>query len=395
MMTSKITLFAVALAIAFTAACHKKQVVQEKAITPVRVAAVDVYQPKSGARYSAAILPGRQVSLSFRLSGLVSSIYRTPANRGLEPGDMVNAGSVLATIRQDDYNHSAAQARSQLDAARDYNKSAAAQVAQAEASLVKAEADFARAQALIDSKSLTRPEFDSAKTQRDVAVAQLNAARAALDQAGAQVRNAEAALSTARLAQTDTALVAPFMAAVVQRNVELGMMAGPSSAAYTLADIATVKAAFGVPDTVVVKLRKGRNISVTVEALPGREFQGSVTSIAAVADADTRLFQVEIAIDNRSMMLKPGMIAALELENESVAPAVPVVPLSAVVRDRTNPSDFSVMVVEGKVAKARRVSLGSTFGEMLAVTSGLKPGELVIRAGGTLVTDGEAVEVIR
>jgi hypothetical protein len=52
------------------------------------------------------------------------------------------------------------------------------------------------------------------------------------------------------------------------------------------------------------------------------------------------------------------------------------------------------MVVEGKVAKARRVDLGPTFGELLAVTSGLKPGELVIRSGGTMVNDGEAVEVM-
>jgi hypothetical protein len=69
--------------------------------------------------------------------------------------------------------------------------------------------------------------------------------------------------------------------------------------------------------------------------------------------------------------------------------------MSAVVRDRLNPADFAVMVVEGKVAKTRRVGLGPTFGELLAITSGLKPGEMVIRAGGTMVNDGEAVEVIQ
>ena len=52
------------------------------------------------------------------------------------------------------------------------------------------------------------------------------------------------------------------------------------------------------------------------------------------------------------------------------------------------------MVVEGKVAKSRRVSLGQTFGDVLAVTSGIKPGETVIRAGATMVVDGEMVEVI-
>ncbi len=373
-------------------ACHK-QVATEQTVTPVRVAAVDMYQPKSGARYSASILPGRQVSLAFRVSGFVTDIRRL-GGRGLEPGDIVTGGTVLARLREEDYSNSSAQAESQLASARESQKSAAAQLAQAKASHAKAEADFARARTLIESQSLTRPEFDSARAQLDVTSAQVEAARAQLDSATAQIRNAEASMATARLAQKDTALVAPFTASVLQRNVEIGVLAGPSLTAYSLADIGTVKAAFGVPDTVVVQMRPGRAIAISIEAIPGREFRGMVSSVASVADTDTRLFQVEVAIPNPGMLLKPGMIASLALQDTMPAPPVPVVPLSAVVRDRTNPASFAVMVVEGKVAKARRVGLGSTFGELLAVTSGLKPGETVIRAGGTMVNDGETVEVI-
>jgi RND family efflux transporter MFP subunit len=374
------------------AACHK-QVAPEKTVTPVRVTAVNTYQPKNGARYSATIFPGRQVNLAFRVSGLVTGIHRVGA-RWLEPGDIVPTGTVLAQLRQEDYRATSSQAQSQLDAAKETQKTATAQLAQAQASHAKAEADFARARTLIESQSLTRPEFDSARAQLDVTSAQVQAARAQLDATAAQIRNAEASIVTARLAQNDTALVAPFTASVVQRNVEIGMLAGPSVVAYSLADIATVKAAFAVPDTAVVQMRPGRTIGISVEALPGHEFRGTVTSIASVADTDTRLFPVEISIDNREKLLKPGMIASLTLSDAKPAPAVLVVPLSAVVRDRANPADFAVMVVEGKVAKARRVDLGPTFGELLAVTRGLRPGELVIRSGGTMVNDGEVVEVM-
>jgi multidrug efflux system membrane fusion protein len=313
----------------------------------------------------------------------------------LEPGDIVSAGAVLAKLREEDYGNTTAQAQSQLDGAREAQKSARAQLAQAQASHAKAEADFGRAKALIESQSLTRPEYDAAKAQLDVTTAQVEAARAQIDVTAAQIRTAEAAIANARLNQGDTALLAPFAASVVQRNVELGMMAGPSQVAYTLADISTVKASFGVPDTVAVQLKSGKNIAIRAEALPGAEFQGTVTAVAAVADADTRLFQVEIALPNPRMTLKPGMIASLTLNAAGAEPvAVPVVPVSAVVRDRDNPSDFTVMVVENKVAKARRVSLGPTFGDVLAVTSGVKPGEYVIRAGATLVSNGEVVEVI-
>ncbi|MGC4051409.1 MAG: efflux RND transporter periplasmic adaptor subunit [Paludibaculum sp.] len=376
------------------AACQRHKEPTAKPVTPVKVSAVDMYHPKSAARYSASILPARQVSLSFRVSGFVQNLYRV-GGRGLEPGDIVPAGTVLARLREDDFHHSTTQATSQLDATKETLKSAAAQLAQMQASQVKADADFARAQALFETQSITRPEFDSARAQRDVAAAQVAAARANVDSAASNVRNAEGGVGTARLAQLDTALVAPFVASVVQRNIEIGMLAGPSQIAYSLADIGTVKAVFGVPDTVVVQLKHGRPLNLTVEALPGREFKGVISAIAAVADSETRLFQVEVEIANGARQLKPGMIAALELEEGAAASPVPVVPLSAVVRDRANPADFAVMVVEGKTAKARRVALGPTFGERLAVTAGLRPGELVISAGGTMVNDGDSVEVLR
>jgi multidrug efflux system membrane fusion protein len=142
-------------------------------------------------------------------------------------------------------------------------------------------------------------------------------------------------------------------------------------------------------------LKPGKPVAITVEALAGREFHGTVTAVAAVADAETRLFQVEISMLNPSLALKPGMIASLTLTDSGAAPArMPVVPVGAVVRDHDNPADFMVMVVENKVAKARRVSLGPTFGDILAVTGGVRPGEFVIRSGASMVANGQFVEVI-
>jgi RND family efflux transporter MFP subunit len=376
------------------AACHRETPTLEKTITPVRVAAVDLYQPRGGGRYSASIAPGRQVSLAFRVSGVVTGLYRI-GGRSLEPGDLVTGGTTLAQLREEDYRNTTAHAQSQLDGAREAQKSARAQLAQADASRAKAEADFTRARTLLESQSLTRPEFDAAKAQFDVTAAQVEAARAQVDSAAAQIRTAEASIASARLNQGDTTLVAPFSASVVQRNVELGMISGPTVVAYTLADISTVKAAFGVPDTVAVELKPGRRVGVRVDALPVTDFHGAVTAVASVADAETRLFQVEITLPNPGLKLKPGMIASLTLgENGAATPAVPVVPVSAVIRDREKSGDFMILVLENKVARARRVSLGPTFGDVLAVTSGVKPGELVIRAGATLVKDGETVEVI-
>lgn len=383
----------VVIPIILLAACSRPEPKLETAIVPVRVKPVEMFQPAVEKRYSATITPGRQVNVGFRVSGIVTDIHRGHG-RGLEPGDIVTGGTVLARLRQEDYQNSVAQAQSQMEAARESQRSAEAQLAQSRASQFKADADFQRAMKLIGSQSLTRPEFDSAKSQFDAATAQVEAAKAQIDSAAAQIRNAAANLASARLSQRDTLLTAPFTAAVVQRNVELGALAGPSQPAYTLADIGVVKASFGVPDTVMVQLRVGRKVSFSVEALDGREFQGVISAIAAVADSETRLFQVDVSIDNPGHLLKPGMIASIGLGDTGPVKPVPVIPLAAVVRDRANPNEFAVMVVEGTIARARKISLGSAFGEMLEVSSGLRPGELVIRTGGTMVNDGASVEVI-
>src|SRR5262249_57288387 len=94
------------------AACHREGPKLEKPVTPVRVTSVDLYQPKGGGRYSASIMPGRQVSLSFRVSGLVTQIHRI-GSRGLGPRGIVSGGTVPAQVREADYPHATAPAASQ------------------------------------------------------------------------------------------------------------------------------------------------------------------------------------------------------------------------------------------------------------------------------------------
>jgi RND family efflux transporter MFP subunit len=380
------------------ASCSRQAPAVERTATPVRVAAVEMFEPALTERYSASIAPGRQVTLAFRVSGYVQEVGQTRGPdgraRALEPGDIVAAGTVLARLREEDYQIQVEQAQGGADTARENEKAAAGQLVQARAAFTKAEADFTRAKNLFASQSLTRPDLDTAQAQYDSARGDLQAAQAQQDAAAAQIRTAGATLASARLAQRDTSLTAPFTAAVVQRNIDIGMLVAPGTQAYTLADVSNVKATFGVPDSVAVQMKPGTAVSIAFEALPDQRFNGTVNAIAAVADQNTRLYQIEVSLRNERRLLRPGMIASLSIAAAAPVPPVSVVPLSAVIRDRQGGSSFAVMVVEGGVAHARAVTLGPTYGERLAVTSGVKPGDQVILAGATLVSDGEAVEVI-
>src|SRR5262249_52343136 len=99
-----------------------------------------------------------------------------------------------------------------------------------------------------------------------------------------------------------------------------------------------------------------------------------------------------LTIANPQGLLRPGMIATLSLGRPVKSAPVTVAPLSAIVRGK-GALEFAVMVVEGKRARLKPVTLGETYGDRVAV-SGVAAGGRVISNGAGVVSDGEAVEVI-
>jgi RND family efflux transporter MFP subunit len=382
----------------FLISCNREQRKLEKAPTPVHIAPVEMLAPASVERYSASLLPDRQVTLAFKVNGFVESILQVRGAdgraRNVDIGDLMPEGAVLGRVRLRDYELQVDQASGQLNQAQQSEQTARAQLSQAEAAAAKAGLDFERAQALFADKAMTKSDYDAAKAQLDSTLAQVQAARSQVQVYVAAMQTTQATLGTASLGLRDTSLFAPFAGVLVQRSVEIGGLVAPGAAAFTVADLASVKATFGVPDVVLVHLKPGRRLEVLAEALPDRRFQGLVTNIAAVADSATRLFQVQVTIPNPDRVLRPGMIATIALETGARSGAVPVVPLSAIVRPKEGETGFAVIVIDGTQAKRRGVTLGETYGDRIAV-AGLRAGERVISSGAPLIGDGETVEVIQ
>jgi RND family efflux transporter MFP subunit len=258
--------------------------------------------------------------------------------------------------------------------------------------------DFERAQALFATQSLTRSEYDAAKSQHDLYRAKVETARSQLAVIRAQIAAAEAAQAAATITRDDTVLRAPFGGLLLQRSVEVGQLISPGKAAFVVADTSYVKAQFGVPDLDVHNLALGGTLAVTLDALPGKAFTGRVTSISPSADQKTRLFEVEVTIANPGGQLKVGMIASLQLAASPHAGAVAVVPLNAIIRSKDRPDEYALFVIEDQGGKARghlrSVTLGDAYGNRIAVTSGVQIGDRVITSGGGRLVDGEFVQVI-
>jgi RND family efflux transporter MFP subunit len=343
---------------------------------PIRTETVAAAGATGGLRYSANIQPSEQVSLAFKSSGYVREIRQVRSSdgrsRNLQAGDSVARGTVLARVRESDYVEKVNQAR--------------ASFAEASAGLRRERLDFDRAKSLFESKSLSKADFDGA--------------RSALDAAEARVAGAKAQLEAARIALEDCALTSPMNALVLGRNVEEGTLVSAGTVGFTLADLSSVKAVFGVPDIVVRSLRIGQPLAVSVEAIPENRFNGRITAIAPSAERQSRVFDVEVTIPNPAGMLRSGMIAAVETPH-TAGPGPSgeaAVPLTAVLRSPSDPDGYAVFVLAGDgesaVAKVRPVKLGEVVGNRIVVTSGLAAGERVVVTGATIVADGDRVRVI-
>jgi RND family efflux transporter MFP subunit len=312
------------------------------------------------------------------------------------------------------------EARSSLETSSAQLKEAAtavetsrAQLKDSEASFQRATLDFERAEALFATQSITKPDFDAAKERFEVSKAKLDAAKAQLAVAEAKVstaryqigaaesrvRTTEATVYTASIPLGDAQLRAPLSAVVIERKIEIGQLVSTGTPAFVLADLSSVKAAFGVPDLALQNFKLGDTLTMTTDAVPGTEFKGHISRISAAADQSSRVFDVEVTIPNAEGLLKPGMIASMSVTETTGASAqVPVVPLTAITRPKADPNAYAVLVIEDaggrQVARMRNVTLGESHGNSIAVNSGVKAGEIVITTGVTQVADGEEVRVM-
>lgn len=366
----------VALCISLTAACSSAPAV-EQAATPVRAERVKPSAAERGVRYSAQINPVEQVSVSFKTSGYVLDLLQVRDESGrmrdLERGDAVSARAVLARVEERDYVSKVARAE--------------AVVTQAKASEEKSLLDLNRAEALFAADALVKPDLDAARAANRSAAAQTDAARADLD--------------VATTALHDTTLRAPRRGVVLERHLDRGALASPGTVVFVIGAVDSLKVVFGVPDAVVQRLHLGMPLAATADAVMNRTFTGRVTTIAPAADRESHLFSVEVTIPNADGMLRPGMIATIQLDDQqqaATAKAAPSVPLTAIVKDSTKEGAYAVFVVDGQAdnlqARIRAITPGAIAGDGIQIASGVKAGEQVIVSGAARLRDGERITVI-
>lgn len=269
----------------------------------------------------------------------------------VKEGDRVTKGQVLGRIDRRRYEAAVAQALSGRNAAR-----SDAQVAQVE--LDRSTADLARVEALGKKELSSTAEVDQARAARDSAAARLAGAQQRLAQASAVYDQQQNDLEK-------TTLLSPIDGNVIELSREVGERVRGSDfsedVVMTLAALNVMEVKFEVGEHEVVHLKPGQPAEISVDALEGEAYPGSVVEIAQKAliknpgtESEVTTFPVTVALTSRPAGVMPGMSAEVRISAEQHSDTVLVPIQSVTVRAEKSLPDYKPPVEGGSLTVARR-----------------------------------------
>ncbi len=254
--------------------------------------------------------------------------------------------------------------------------------------LVKLDDSLTRAEiADVEARlALARANFDRTTTLARTG----NVTDRARDEAQASLETSRAALELARVRLGKLSIQAPFPGVVGLRRVSVGAYVSPGQAIVNLEKIDHLKLDFKVPEIHLARVSVGQEVDITVDALPGRTFRGTIYAINPLLDVNGRALQVRAKLENPGLVLRPGLFARVRIRGESERTAV-FVPESAIVPRGTE--TFVYKVESGRAVEAR-VSLGERKAGEVEIVNGIAAGATVIVAGQNRIRNGSPVDVV-
>ena len=246
----------------------------------------------------------------------------------------------------------------------------------------KAQAQGAQA-ALERAKQLASRQFGPQST--------VDATQATYDQAMAGIAKTQALIS-------QKLVRAPFEGELGVRMVEVGQFISAGTTIVSLTDLSVLYANFTVTEKDSGALKVGQTVRIKVDAYPGRNFEGEITTIEPQIMADTRNIRVQATIANPDHILKPGMFATTTVVLPD-KPAVITVPETAV--DYTLYGDSVFLITEKKEADGKTtltavrtfVQTGNRIDGRAEILKGINPGDRVVAVGQIKVPSGSAVVI--
>ncbi|TPV35641.1 efflux RND transporter periplasmic adaptor subunit [Paucihalobacter ruber] len=167
---------------------------------------------------------------------------------------------------------------------------------------------------------------------------------------------------------------------VTKKNVELGDYVERGMSLYEIADLSKLWVLFDVYESQMNWVNEGSKITFTVNSLPGETFEGTISFIDPLMNAQTRVATARVEVNNKDGKLKPEMFVSgtVQAASRQTVESEMILPKSAILWTGKR---AIVYVKEGNGFALREVNLGSALGENYIVKSGLSEGEEVVVNG--------------
>lgn len=248
----------------------------------------------------------------------------------------------------------------------------------------QANADIAVAKAAVQNANATLALAQANRSQ-------IPAYKANLDALKASVRAARGVLNASKMQLSDTDIASPIDGTVTQRTIDPGALAQPGAPMLTIEYLQWVYFNASVPVENAREVAVGQTARVTIDSIPGKTFTGPITQVGQVADPTSHQVVVQVKLENKQLMLRPGMFGHLGILVSRVRADV-VVPREAVTKNPDGTATV-VLVAPGDIAKTVQVVLGRSDSRGYEVTSGLQPGDKVVSMSFATLTDGRKLNL--
>jgi cobalt-zinc-cadmium efflux system membrane fusion protein len=295
------------------------------------------------------------------------------------PGDSVTQGQPLFVIEAAD----TVQAQNDFIAA-------VTGLGKAKSALDLAKLQNTRAKDLFEGKAVPLKDYEQSQATLIQAENDMRSAQIALEAARSKLRilgftdEAISAFQAKGSIDREITIFSPIKGTVVQRKVGPGqyVQSGASDPVFVIGDLSTVWLIAFVRETDASAVSIGQEISFNVLALPGHPLQAHIDYVSAAIDPNTRRLLARATVDNKDGLLKPEMFANVTIYSGGDHAAA-AVPKQALIYEG---DQVRVWVAhEDKSIELRRIKTGLINGNLVEVTSNLKPGEQIVTKGSLFI----------
>jgi RND family efflux transporter MFP subunit len=336
-LTVSILLASVALS-----SCKENKNTKKDTSINVRVLAAESVSTNKEIEYSGNILPYKTIKQGFMVAGKIQSV-------SAQNGDYIEQGKIIASLDPTDYQFAVDAALAQFD---------------------DAAKEYVRLKSMYDKGSLTPSDYDKATAAAEEAEANYNFKKSQL---------------------SDTKLYAAHSGYLVSEGIQPGEVISQGMPLFKIVYTDIVYAEASIPEQEINLFSENMIVELYAPAL-NKYYFGTIEQIEAVAEKTSRSFPVKAKVTNVDNLLKPGMIAFMNLELRE-SKGIISIPAEAVVTD-ANGHKYVFTVKNDTLIAKQRVRCGIAIDSNVKILNGLDSGEIIVIEGQTKLYRGAKVKII-